>query len=150
MLNNLQVDLVILDIMLPRLDGLEVCRRLRPNSTIPIIMLTAKGDDVDRIVGLELGADDYLPKPFNTRELLARIRAVLRRVAPQAITGATLAPAEGPARPADVLTNGSLELRVSEQRVLVDGREIELTAREFELLHLLASHPGLIMVTHGW
>lgn len=87
LLSKTAVDLVILDIMLPVMDGLEVCRRLRQSSSIPVIMLTAKGDDVDKIVGLELGADDYLSKPFNTRELLARIKAIMRRSIPPSPSG---------------------------------------------------------------
>lgn len=137
------VDLVVLDIMLPRVDGLEVCRRLRQTSKVPIIMLTAKGDDIDRIVGLEMGADDYLPKPFNTRELIARIRAVLRRVPPEGER--TASTREEPAcRPGDFIRAGGLEILVPQQRVRVEGREVELTSREFELLHLLARSPGRI------
>jgi len=122
---------VLLDVMLPEMDGFEVCRRIRERSQVPIIMLTARSDDVDKIVGLELGADDYLAKPFNTRELLARMRAVLRRVR----------------YPADreVLRVGSLEIDIGRRTVSRDGVPLpELTNREFELLVLLASHPGRI------
>lgn len=139
------VDLVILDIMLPVIDGLEVCRRIRRVSNVPIIMLTAKGDDVDKVVGLELGADDYLSKPFNTRELLARIKAVTRRTA-----GCNSSSNVGPDSSKSLVANtrllkyGALTIDLDLQRVQVGGRAVELTVREFELLSALARHPGRI------
>ena len=125
-------ELVILDIMLPGLSGLDVLRNIRSSSDIPTIMLTAKGDDVDRILGLELGADDYLAKPFNPRELLARIKAILRR-----------APVGGssPHR----LAAGNIELDVRAQKVTVGNASIRLTGTEFELLRCLAQSPGVIV-----
>jgi len=133
-LRHNRVDLIILDLMLPEIDGLEVCRRLRQRDNTPIIMLTARGDDVDKIVGLELGADDYLAKPFNTRELIARMRAVLRR---------TTSPAPQPGPAPGVLTFGGLEIDPGRRRVTVEGKPVELTAREFDLLLTLARRPGL-------
>lgn len=117
-----QYDAVILDIMLPQLSGIEVLRRLRRESQIPVIMLTAKGDNVDRVVGLELGADDYVPKPYYPRELVARLRAVLRR------QPASAEPAPG------VLSFGSLEAETGSRRVQVDGRPMQVTASEFNML----------------
>ena len=123
-------DLVVLDLMLPIVDGLEVCRRLRTDSLVPIVMLTAKGDETDRIVGLELGADDYVTKPFSPRELVARIRSVLRRTSdvPRAVGG--------------TLRFNGLIIDPARRRVAVDGDESPLTAKEFDLLLFLASHPG--------
>jgi len=127
-------DLVVLDLMLPGEDGLAVCRRLRAQGAAPaIIMLTAKGDDVDRIVGLEMGADDYLPKPFNPRELLARINAVLRRKAPAGPPGA---PAEGGS-----LQFGEFELNLSARTLARAGKPVSLTTGEFSVLKVLAQHP---------
>jgi DNA-binding response OmpR family regulator len=131
-------DVVLLDLMLPGVDGLEVCRRIRalPEvAAIPVIMLTAKGEDVDRIVGLELGADDYLPKPFNPRELLARIRAILRRTAP--------AGGAGGARPR--FRSGELEIDFDAREVTVAGRRPVLTHYEFELLAALARAAGRVL-----
>jgi DNA-binding response OmpR family regulator len=128
-------DLVVLDWMLPRLDGLEVCRRIRRESVVPILMLTARAEEVDRVLGLEVGADDYLTKPFSVRELLARVRALLRRVElDHAGDAAEAAPA--------VLLAGSLRLDLGEHAVSVDGQPIDLTPKEFELLALLMRHPG--------
>ncbi len=124
--------LVILDIMLPGLSGLDVLRKIRSSSDIPTIMLTAKGDDVDRILGLELGADDYLAKPFNPRELLARIKAILRR----APTGSS---------PTHRLTVGGIELDVRAQKVMAGSTSIHLTGTEFELLRCLAEAPAVIV-----
>ena len=124
-------DLVVLDVMLPGLDGFEVLRRLRQSSRVPVVMLTARGEDVDRIVGLELGADDYLPKPFNPRELVARIRAVLRRT--DVVPGATRLEVNGV-----VLDPGSRE-------VLCDGRRIELTTLEFDILEQLMRAAGRVL-----
>ncbi len=124
---------LVLDIMLPDLDGFEVCRRVRAESDIPILMLTARGDEMDRIVGLELGSDDYLPKPFNPRELLARLRAILRRRGPA-----------GMARTAP-LRFGRLEIDRDARVVRVDGMERPLTSYQFELLCVLAVHAGRVM-----
>ena len=123
-------DIVLLDLGLPDIDGYEVCRRLRSRSDVPIIVVTARGDEVDRVVGLELGADDYLVKPFGFRELGARIRAVTRRTA-----GRGTEP-EGPQR------IGDLEVDTRARRVTVAGRAVELTRKEFDLLALLAADPG--------
>jgi DNA-binding response OmpR family regulator len=127
-------DLVILDVMLPDGDGLALCRELRAESNVPIVMLTARGEDADRIVGLELGADDYLPKPFNPRELLARIRAVLRRGAPA-----------GPDVRRDVRRFGRLEIDRAARVARVDGEERPLTALQFDLLCVLADHAGRVL-----
>lgn len=126
-------DLVVLDLMLPEIDGLTVCREIRREQTVPIIMLTAKTDDVDKILGLEMGADDYLTKPFNTRELIARCRALLRRV--------EMAAQPDGSRQVQV---GDLLLRLPQRRAEVAGRVLELTAREYDLLELLARHPGVV------
>src|SRR3989475_6754758 len=123
---------LVLDVMLPDLDGFEVCRRVRAESDIPILMLTARGDELDRIVGLELGADDYLPKPFNPRELLARLRAILRRRA------------AGPERRA-VLRFGRLEIDREGRRVRLDGRDRSLTSHQFDLLVALAESAGRVV-----
>ncbi len=125
------VDLIVLDIMLPSMDGLEVCRRLRSKSAVPTIMLTALGEESDRIMGLELGADDYLAKPFSPRELIARVKSVLRRA------NGTLAPqiAQGE------LKAGAIALNLDAHEVAVGGDPIELTSREFELLAWLITHP---------
>ena len=126
-------DLVVLDVMLPKMDGLAVCRAIRRDSDVPVIMLTARSSELDTVVGLEVGADDYLAKPFSTVELIARIRAALRRAAaPRGTTGA-----------ADVDSSG-LRIDVGRHQVTVDGREVELKPREFDLLRFLASHPGQV------
>ena len=127
-------DLVILDLMLPGEDGLSIARRLRARDHMPIIILSARGEDVDRIVGLEVGADDYLPKPFNPRELLARIRAVLRR---RAAAGAT--PAGRTHR------FGPFTLDVTRHTLMRDAEEVALTAGEFALLRVLAEHPSRVL-----
>ena len=124
-------DLVVLDVMLPRLDGLTVCRLLRRESAVPIILLTARGAEADKIIGLETGADDYIVKPFSLGEFLARVRAALRR-------GAA-------APPADVLTSGDLRLDLAARRVARAGRAIALAPREFDLLALLMRHRGAVM-----
>jgi two-component system phosphate regulon response regulator OmpR len=128
-------DLVVLDLMLPGEDGLAICRRLRAQTDCPaILMLTAKGDDVDRIVGLEMGADDYLAKPFNPRELVARINAVLRRRRPAGPPGA-------PAAQAEVHRFGAFELDLAARRLTREGRDVPLTTGEFSVLKVLAQHP---------
>jgi len=123
---------LVLDVMLPDGDGFDVCRRVRAESDIPILMLTARGDEMDRIVGLELGADDYLPKPFNPRELLARIRAVLRR----RVSGGT---------PGGVQVFGRLEIDRDQRVVCVDGEQCPLTGYQFDLLVALADNAGRVM-----
>ena len=128
-------DLVVLDLMLPGEDGLAICRRLRAQNVAPaIVMLTAKGDEVDRIVGLEMGADDYLPKPFNPRELLARINAVLRRKAPAGPPGA-------PAGTAESHSFGNFTLNLATRTLARAGKAVPLTTGEFSILKVLAQHP---------
>jgi two-component system alkaline phosphatase synthesis response regulator PhoP len=124
-------DLVVLDLMLPGLDGLDVCRRLRQESGVPIIMLTARVEEADRVVGLELGADDYVTKPFSPRELVARVRATLRR-------------ASGEVGPATVLRAGDVELDMASMSATVAGQPVDLTPTEFQLLAALARQPGRI------
>ncbi|MHB8626918.1 MAG: response regulator [Aggregatilineales bacterium] len=125
--------LVVLDLMLPKLDGWEVCRRLRSESDLPIIMLTARDDDVDKIVGLELGADDYMTKPFNPRELVARVKAILRRAEPKRPTLA--AP----------IRVGDLTIDPARRTVHIGEREIELRTKEFDLLLTLAENEGIVL-----
>ncbi|KAK1178981.1 response regulator transcription factor [Streptomyces sp. NBS 14/10] len=141
-------DLVLLDLGLPDMDGLDVCRSLRAKSGVPIIMITARGEEADRIVGLELGADDYLAKPFGVRELVARIRAVTRRTT-GALPVASPEPAGPPTAPGDSSGNGAqrlgpLEIDRRARHVRLDGREIALTPREFDLLAYLAQDPGAV------
>jgi DNA-binding response OmpR family regulator len=124
-------DALVLDLMLPDADGLDVCKRIRQGSNVPILMLTARGDAMDRVVGLELGADDYLPKPFEPRELLARLRAILRRKA-------------APASPQS-LRFGRLEIDRAARRVTIDGADRPLTSYQFALLIALAEHAGRVM-----
>ncbi len=126
-------DLVILDVMLPELDGFEILRRLRRQSRVPVLMLTARGEDVDRIIGLELGADDYLPKPFNPRELVARVRAILRRYEPR--------PAANSSR---VEVNGVV-LDPGTRAVTVDGKLVDLTTFEFDILEVLMRSAGRVV-----
>ena len=124
---------MLLDVRLPDIDGFAVCRELRARSDVPIIMVTAKGEEIDRVVGLELGADDYVVKPFGLRELVARIRAVSRRTS-------------GASRGArDASSSGELEIDVPARRATLDGRELQLTLKEFDLLALLASEPGVVV-----
>jgi len=129
--NSSKPDLVILDIRLPEIDGLEVCRRLRAISPVPILMLTALGNELDRVVGLEVGADDYLPKPFSFRELLARIRSILRRVE-----------LDQQVSKQKIYICGNLRADLSSRRVFKGDKEVQLSAREFELLTLLMSQAG--------
>jgi DNA-binding response OmpR family regulator len=135
-------DLVILDIMLPGLDGFEVCRRIRSWSSTPILILTARGDEDDRIRGLDLGADDYLVKPFSPRELVSRVRAILRRVEGRA--GEGQGNAAQAARESEVLRFPGLTIDLPARRVEVDGREVALTPTEFDLLALLARSPDRV------
>jgi DNA-binding response OmpR family regulator len=137
-------DVVLLDLGLPDLDGQEVCRRIRAGSDVPIIVVSARGDETDRVIALELGADDYLTKPYGMRELAARIRAVLRRT--------TAAPAAAAAGPQDL---GRLSIDRRTQRVHLDGEEIALTAKEFDVLAYLADDPGAVrrrteILEHVW
>lgn len=129
--DRVQPDLVILDIMLPGMDGLEVCRRLRARSSVPIIMLTARSDEVDKILGLEIGADDYLPKPFSFRELLARIHSLQRRLA-----------LDKQSDSANVFRIGNLSVDIVSRRVLKNRQEVQLSTREFDLLYFLVSQAG--------
>lgn len=124
-------DVVLLDLGLPDIDGYDVCRQLRARSDVPIIVVTARGDEADRVIGLELGADDYIVKPFGFRELVARIRAVTRRVQPRTDNGQRRV--------------GSLELDARTRRVHLDGREVELTPKEFDLLAALMEEPGVVV-----
>jgi phosphate regulon transcriptional regulator PhoB len=127
-------DLVILDLMLPGVDGLEICRQVRRTeryAAIPILMLTARGEEADRVVGLEIGADDYVTKPFSMRELIARIRALLRRHEPSVANRGAL-------------HRGNLYIDPTAHNVQVEGRNVDLSALEFRLLHHLASHPGMV------
>jgi len=127
------VDLVVLDLMLPKLDGLEVCKRLRAESEVPIIMLTARDDELDKVVWLELGADDYITKPFSIREFRSRVRALLRR--------ASVARSNGQQ---NVISAHGLTIDIGRRSVEIDGRGVQLTYVEFELLRTLASHPGRV------
>ncbi len=127
--------LVVLDLMLPQMDGWEVCRRVRAESDVPIIMLTARSDDIDRIVGLELGADDYLTKPFNPRELVARVRAILRRIAPRSQPVASAETA---------VTLDNLAIYPERRIVMVDGHEVDLRMKEFDLVYTLAQNVGMV------
>ena len=128
------VDLVVLDIMLPRLDGLEVCKRLRATSSVPIIMLTARDDELDKVIGLELGADDYITKPFSIREFRSRVRALLRRARA----------AQAPVDEAERLEHEGLVIDVPRRAVEVRGEPVQLTYVEFELLRTLAAQPGRV------
>ena len=131
-IKSVQPDLVVLDLMLPEIDGWEVCRRVRGESDVPIIMLTARDDDVDKIVGLEMGADDYLTKPFNPRELAARVRAVLRRY-------------EKAIRPEQAIRIGQTTIDPQRREVTVGDRLVELRTQEFDLLLALAQHKGIVL-----
>jgi DNA-binding response OmpR family regulator len=124
--------LIVLDLMLPNVNGLDVCKQLRRDSDVPIIMLTARGDDVDRIVGLEVGADDYVSKPFNPRELVARVKAVLRRSKPVD-------------RVPEPITVGNLQIDPARREVVIAGKQITLRAKEFDLLLTFAQNLGLVL-----
>lgn len=140
-------DLILLDLMLPGLDGIEVCRILRQEMNVPIIMLTARDDEIDRVIGLEIGADDYVTKPFSTRELLARIKAHLRR--------ARLDQAAQPPPTADILQFGNLTINLTRHEVTLDSQPLALKPKEFDLLLLLAQHKGQVLtreliMRHVW
>ncbi|MBC7960438.1 MAG: response regulator transcription factor, partial [Vallitaleaceae bacterium] len=128
-------DLIVLDVMLPKIDGLNVCQQIREFSVVPVIMLTAKGDDMDKILGLEYGADDYMTKPFNILELKARIKAILRRAKPKV-------PAQ--AESATVISSGNLKINSESRRVYVSDVEVALTAKEFDLLELFVNHSNKV------
>jgi DNA-binding response OmpR family regulator len=128
------VSLIVLDLMLPDIDGIEVCRRIRASSTVPILMLTARDEDVDKIIGLEVGADDYLTKPFNPRELVARVKSVLRRSGP-----------ERSERQTSQLRHGDLVIDAGRREVKVGDQEIQLAPKEFDLLWELLDHKGLVL-----
>ena len=137
-------DLVVLDIMLPKLDGIEVCRRLRTRSQVPIIMLTAKGDEIDKVAGLEMGADDYITKPFSVREFRSRVKAALRR-----------GNMGGPATPEEPIRQGDLEIDFERRAVTLAGDPVQLTYVEFEILATLAASPGRVytremLLEHIW
>lgn len=127
-----QYDIILLDIMLPKMSGLEVCQQIRENSNVPIIMLTAKGDDMDKIMGLEYGADDYITKPFNVLEVKARMKAIMRRVAP--------------AKKSDrkVIEAGDLTLRIADKRLFIAGKEMNVTGKEFDVLLFLVTNPNKV------
>ena len=129
-----QYDIILLDVMLPKFTGFEVCQQIREFSSVPIIMLTAKGDDMDKILGLEYGADDYITKPFNILEVKARIKAIMRRVEPRKSAGET----------PRVIESGEMKLDCEGRRAYVQGREIGLTAKEFEVLELLMLNPNKV------
>jgi len=124
-------DLIILDLMLPDIDGFDVCRRIRAKSNIPILMLTARKEDVDKIIGLELGADDYLTKPFNPRELVARVKAILRRN-------------QSPTKPSSTLSLGKLTIDTARHEVTIDGKPVSLRTKEFALLVTMAQNSGIV------
>jgi two-component system response regulator CpxR len=132
-----EYSLIILDVMLPGLRGFEVLQKIRANSRVPVIMLTARGEDVDRILGLEIGADDYLPKPFNPRELAARIQAVLRRAGSPSIDSAT--------PPEEALRLGDLEIRPASRTAFRQNHQVDLTTVEFDLLKVFLSSPGVVI-----
>jgi len=129
-------DAIVLDLMLPDIDGLEVCRQIRSTSDVPILMLTARDDDVDKIVGLEVGADDYLTKPFNPRELVARIKSILRR---SSQTARSSRPQEA------AMEHGNLRIDAGRREVTVSGRQVQLAPKEFDLLWELLDHRGLVL-----
>lgn len=133
-LNSSMPDIIILDVMLPDIDGFEVCRQIRAGSRVPILMLTARREDVDKVVGLEIGADDYLTKPFNPRELIARIKAILRR-------SQSPAPAS---HPDGIIELAGLSIDLPRHEVSINGRELKLRTKEFALLSTLAQNPGIL------
>ncbi|MDP9238151.1 MAG: response regulator transcription factor [Chloroflexota bacterium] len=129
---SVRPDLIVLDVMMPEMDGLTVCKELRKTSNVPIIILTARGEDIDRIIGLEIGADDYMAKPFNPRELVARVKAVLRR-------------AQGEREVPEVTEAGGLRIDAASREVTLDGRSLTLRAKEFDLLSAFAQHKGTVL-----
>jgi DNA-binding response OmpR family regulator len=129
-----QPSLIVLDLMLPDIDGIEICRRIRQKSDVPILMLTARDEDVDKIIGLEVGADDYMTKPFNPRELVARVKSILRRAAP-----------DRKERESDTITHGELFVDAGRREVKVGDQEIQLAPKEFDLLWELLDHRGLVL-----
>lgn len=129
-----EYDVMLLDVMLPKLGGFEVCQQIREFSDLPIIMLTAKGDDMDKILGLEYGADDYITKPFNILEVKARLKAIMRRTVPR----------ESKETKAATLERGDMRVNREDRRVYISGKEINLTSKEFEVLELLMSNPGKV------
>ncbi len=131
--NAVKPDMVLLDVMMPRMDGLEVCRRIRKAGNTPVMMLTAKGETFDKVLGLELGADDYMVKPFDAKEVTARIKAVLRRCEGRGVQQAV-----------QIIKRDNLEVNLEEHKVLVDGEEVVLTLKEFELLKKFLLHPGIV------
>ncbi len=128
------MDVILLDLRLPDMDGYDVCRQIRAQSDVPIIMVTARGEESDRVIGLELGADDYIVKPFGIRELIARIRAVTRRSGPGRAAGEP-----------EMLRSGALAVDLRSRRVTVDGADVALTTKEFDLLAVLAADPGAVV-----
>jgi DNA-binding response OmpR family regulator len=126
--------LIVLDLMLPDIDGIEVCKRIRQTSDVPILMLTARDEDVDKIIGLEVGADDYLTKPFNPRELVARVKSILRRATP-----------DRRERESEVIEHGDLRIDAGRREVMVGDQEIQLAPKEFDLLWELLDHRGLVL-----
>jgi two-component system, OmpR family, response regulator RegX3 len=135
--DSVQPDVVLLDVMLPKVSGLDVCRQLRKKSQVPIIMVTAKGAEIDTVVGLEVGADDYVTKPYRMRELVARMHAVMRRRGIATISTTEMS--------AGALTVGAVSLDADEHRVIIDDTEVSLPLKEFELLHLLLANAGRVM-----
>ncbi len=133
MAHNTEYDIILLDIMLPKLNGFEVCQQIREFSNVPIVMLTAKGDDMDKILGLEYGADDYITKPFNILEVKARIKTIMRRTSKQ-----------NDEKKAKLVENGDLKLDCDSRRVYICGKEINLTAKEFDVLELLVLNPNKV------
>lgn len=131
--NKQQFDIILLDIMLPKIDGLQVCQQIREFSNVPIIMLTAKGDDMDKIMGLEYGADDYITKPFNILEVKARMKAIMRRTS-------------GKSKEEDnkIIEAGAMKLDCDGRRIYIEGKEINLTSKEFDVLELLVLHPNQV------
>ena len=133
---NNQYDIILLDVMLPKLTGFEVCQQIREFSNVPIIMLTARGDDMDKILGLEYGADDYITKPFNILEVKERIKAIMRRTEPRRVSGEAAVP--------KVIESGEMRLDCEGRRAYISGKEIGLTAKEFEVLELLMLNPNKV------
>ena len=136
MAKKTEYDMVLLDIMLPKMNGLEVCQQIREFSNMPIIMLTAKGEDMDKIMGLEYGADDYITKPFNILEVKARMKAIMRRNHQERAASSQ--------EMSHTVTLGGLKLDTESERVFVDGREVNVTAKEFDVLHLLVTNPNKV------